>query len=64
MVRTLKIGLLTLVAGWTTGQRRGNASRYFRRSGDEYVDFLVGVGGAAGDAEALTAGLKPQPVAS
>lgn len=64
MVRTLKIGLLTLVAGWTTGERRGNASRLFRRGGDEYVDFLVGVGGAGGDAEALTAGLKPQPVAS
>ena len=33
MVRTLKIGLLTLVAGWTTGERRGNASRLSSRRG-------------------------------
>ena len=50
------------------GGQRGSAEEtlrvYFRRGGDEYVDFLVGVGGAGGDAEALTAGIKPQPVAS
>lgn len=64
MVRTLKIGLLTLVAGWATGSAAETLRVYFRRGGDEYVDFLVGVGGAGGDAEALTAGLKPQPVAA
>ena len=35
-----------------------------RRGGDEYVDFLVGTRGAGGDAEALTAGIKSQPVPS